>query len=156
MKKKIGWSLLIVLLIAQFFQPSKNNGTAFDKQDITHAVTTPPEVKNILQSACFDCHSNQTQYPWYSMITPINWWLKNHIDEGKRELNFSTFSSYDIKRQAKKMAETAEEVEEGHMPLDSYTWMHKEAKLTDGQKKLVADWARAASQSLNVRTKTQE
>lgn len=150
MKKKIGWGLLILLLIAQFFQPEKNDGIAFGEGDVTHAVMVPAEVKTILQSACFDCHSNHTNYPWYSKITPVNWWLNNHIEEGKRELNFSSFMAYDKKRQAKKMAETAEEVEEGHMPLGSYTWIHKEAELTDSQKKLVADWSRAASQSLSV------
>lgn len=150
MKKKIGWGLLILLLIAQFFQPEKNDGNAFGEGDVTHAVMVSAEVKTILQSACFDCHSNHTNYPWYSKITPVNWWLNNHIEEGKRELNFSSFMAYDKKRQAKKMAETAEEVEEGHMPLGSYTWIHKEAELTDSQKKLVADWARAASQSLSV------
>lgn len=140
--KKIGWFLLLALLIAQFFRPEKNEG---DLATITPFVeeTNPPEdVHNILKNTCYDCHSNVTKYPWYNKITPINYWMADHVNHGKEELNFSDWSTYSLKKKEHKMEEVYEEVEEKHMPLDSYTWIHSEAKLTDEQIKAVVDWAK--------------
>ena len=94
----------------------------------------------MIKSACYDCHSNETVYPWYAKVQPFGWFLKDHIDEGRRELNFSTFASYEPRRQAKKLDEAAEQIENGGMPLESYTLIHKEAKLTAEQKKLLTDY----------------
>lgn len=142
MGKRILLIILVVLVIAQFFQPPHNNGVAEGPQDIAHAVNTPPEVLAVLKRSCYDCHSNHTDYPWYSKITPVNWWLNNHINEGKRHVNYSTFASYDAKRRNKNLDETAELVEKGEMPLGSYTWIHKDAVLSEAEKKLLIDWAR--------------
>jgi hypothetical protein len=148
MLKKILLGLLIVLIIAQFFQPSHNNGTALGAQDITHVVTVPDSVMNLLKTACFDCHSNHTNYPWYSKITPVNWWLNNHINGGKRHLNFSTFASYDLKRKDRKLDEVAETVKEHGMPLSSYLWIHNEARLTDAQRGMITSWVAEARKEL--------
>jgi hypothetical protein len=147
MLKKILIGLLIAFVVAQFFQPGRNNGTAFGAQDITHVVTVPDSVMGLLKTACFDCHSNQTKYPWYSKITPVNWWLKNHIDNGKKRLNFSTFATNDLKRKDHKLEEVAETVKKHAMPISSYLWIHKEARLNDAQRVVITDWvARARSE----------
>ncbi len=141
--KKIGWFLLVALLIAQFFSPEKNNG---DLTSITAFVqeTNPPDnVHEILKTTCFDCHSNFTRYPWYNNITPVNYWMADHVRHGKGEVNFSEWSTYSLKKKEHKMEEVYEEVEEKHMPLESYTWMHSDAKLTDEQIKAVVDWAKS-------------
>lgn len=148
--KKLLWVLLGVLLIIQFFRPAPNVSAAVNDHDIMKAYPASPEVQAILQRACNDCHSNNTVYPWYSKIQPVAWWLDNHIKEGKRELNFSEFLGYRIARQYKKIGEVAEEVNEGDMPLSSYTLVHTNAKLSAGEKKQLNDWCdgvRAAIQA---------
>lgn len=147
MLKKVLIGLLTILIIAQFFQPSKNKGNAQSAIDITHVVPVPDTVMALLKIACYDCHSNNTRYPWYNHITPVNWWLKNHIDEGKRELNFSDFKG-SFRRKMKKLEESAEQVEKHEMPIGSYLWIHKDARLNDVQRKLIIDWANNARQQL--------
>jgi hypothetical protein len=140
--KKILIYLLVVLAIAQFFGPEKNDGD-FATVDSFLAETNPPEdVKNILETTCFDCHSAKTTYPWYNSITPVNYWLDEHIRDGKKHLNFSKWNAYSLKKKAHKMDELYEEVEEGEMPLNSYTWTHSEAKLSPAQITAVVAWGK--------------
>ncbi len=144
MLKKILSGLLILLIVAQFFRPTRNSGNAFGANDITHAVAVPDSVRRILQRACYDCHSNATNYPWYSNISPVSWWLNSHINDGKRELNFSIFATYSLRRKNNMLEGTAELVKEGAMPLDSYTWVHKDAELSMDEKVAITNWATAA------------
>jgi len=140
--KKILVLLLIVFVIAQFFSPEKNEGDL----GLTNAFfedTNPPEdVKIILKESCFDCHSNNTRYPWYSKITPVNYWMSDHVEHAKGHLDFSKWNDYSVKKKDHKFEELIEMVEEKEMPLDYYTWMHAEAKLTDAQIKSMIDWAK--------------
>ena len=96
----------------------------------------------ILKETCFDCHSNITRYPWYNKITPINYWIDGHIDHGKGEVNFSKWAGYSLKRKEHKMEEVWEEVAKKKMPLDSYTWTHADANLTQEQIDAVVAWAK--------------
>lgn len=148
MLKKILIGLLIIFLLSQFIRPPHNNGDASSPSDITHMVTVPDSVMNLLNIACYDCHSNHTEYPWYSKITPVNWWLNNHIVEGKRHFNFSNFSGSSYKRMIKKMEEVGETVEKHEMPLNSYLWIHKDARLNDAQRKMIINWAKAAEEKI--------
>lgn len=147
MLKRIILALLIVLIIVQFIQPPHNNGSATTANDITHTVQVPDTVMALLKVACYDCHSDYTRYPWYSKITPVNWWLNNHINEGKRKTNFSEFTG-SYKRKIKRLDETAEQVEKHEMPISSYLWIHKDAKLSDAQRKLIIDWANNAKEQV--------
>ncbi|NVK52456.1 MAG: heme-binding domain-containing protein [Flavobacteriaceae bacterium] len=140
--KKIGWVVVIVFVIAQFFGPEKNEGDLTTITAFVNETKPSEEVHKILKEACFDCHSNKTRYPWYSTITPINYWMADHVKVGKKKLNFSKWSEYSLRRKAHKMEELYEEVEKKNMPLDSYTWTHREANLTARQIKLVVDWAK--------------
>lgn len=140
--------LLVLLIVAQFIQPSKNNGTAMAATDITHAVPTPDTVLALLKSSCYDCHSNHTDYPWYNHITPVNWWLRNHINDGKREVNFSIFDTYNYRRKNKKLEDIREQVEKHEMPLSSYTLIHTYAKLNEDQVKLISEWTKASQQKV--------
>lgn len=140
-KKKIGYGLLIVFIVIQFIRPSRNNGNADGPNDITHYTTVAPEIKDIIQTSCYDCHSDHTNYPWYTNIQPVGWWMQNHVNEGKRDLNFSQFATYGISRKMRKFKGIANEVNEGEMPLDSYLWIHHNAKMSDIQKKLLIEWA---------------
>jgi hypothetical protein len=133
--------LLIALVIIQFIRPTRNTGIAANENDITHFTNVSPEVKTILETSCYDCHSDHTEYPWYTNIQPVGWWMTNHINEGKNHLNFSTFNSYPVSRKMRRLKGTANEVKEDEMPLDSYLWIHHNAEMTDAQKKLIEDWA---------------
>lgn len=142
MLKKILIALLVVLVVIQFFRPQRNISTAASANDISNHYTVPADVMDVLRRACYDCHSNNTTYPWYANIQPVAWWLNDHITEGKEELNFSEFGAYKPKRQAHKMEEVAELVEEGEMPLSSYTIIHKDAVLTATEKAAIVNWAK--------------
>ena len=140
--------IIVVLILVQFIQPSHNNGEATAATDITHAVQVPDSVMQVLKVSCYDCHSNHTNYPWYSKITPVNWWLNNHINNGKRALNFTTFTTYTYKKKAHRMDDVAETIEKDEMPLHSYLWIHKNAILTEPQKQLLINWAHASQKQV--------
>ncbi len=144
MKTKIFLGLAAVFLVLQAFRPTRNlSPTApfSGKDDITVLYPPPPAVKQILATACYDCHSNQTRYPWYAEVQPVSWWLAGHIRDAKRELNFAEFGVYPQKRQVKKLEALCDEVRDRTMPLKSYTFIHRDAKLTDAQIKALCDWA---------------
>jgi hypothetical protein len=145
----LGLGILFILI--QFIRPAKTNGasgSARGPNDITHVVNVPADVQQILNTSCNDCHSNHTNYPWYTNIQPVGLWLDHHVDEGVSEINFSTFATYKRKRQLHKLDEIAEMIEEHEMPLSSYTLMHTNAKLSDAQEQVLINWAKAAKQAL--------
>lgn len=153
MKKALkitGISLLVALVALQLYRPAKNVSTQTPPTDIVQAYGVPADVAVILHKACYDCHSNNTHYPWYSNIQPVGMWLAHHVDEGKDELNFSEFGSYKPRRKARKMHELVEEVEEGEMPLESYTLIHGEAKLTAEEKQKLIEWAKGLEQRITL------
>lgn len=139
--KKVVYVLVILLLAIQFFRPEKNISTVVSQNHISKKYTTPEEVKIILDKSCNDCHSNNTRYPWYANVQPVAWWLNDHIEEGKGEINFDEFLTYPAKKARHKMEEVNEMVKEGEMPLNSYTWVHKEAVLSQSEKLAIANWA---------------
>lgn len=147
--KTIGTILLVGLIVAQFFQPEKNQGQ-YNLQPFFKETQADAKMQTILFNACADCHSNVTKYPWYNQITPINFWLADHVNEGKSELNFSEWESYSAKKKAHKLEESYEMVEQKEMPLESYTWVHNEAKLTDEEVKLIVAWAKNAKEKIEA------
>lgn len=143
--KKIFWlAIPAALLVIQFFQPDMSNPPVDPAQDIQQVANPPAEVQSILKAACYDCHSNESAYPWYSRISPVSWWVADHINEGREALNFSTFGTLSPGDRAEALEEAAEKVNEGEMPLNSYTWMHPEARLTAAQKDLLVGWLNAS------------
>ena len=138
-----GWVVLGILIVIQFFHPEQNLGPLGGPDDIAARFPVPTDVHTVLVNACYDCHSNRTRYPWYAGVQPVGWWLAHHVNEAKGELNFSTFGAYTTKRTARKLDAIADEVEQGDMPLRSYTWMHPEARLTAEQRKKIISWAQA-------------
>jgi len=147
--KKILIVLGIALVAIQFFPAARNISTAAPgPNDITVMYPTSPEVKAILAESCYDCHSDNTRYPWYTRIQPVGWWMQQHVKEGIDELNFSQFGTYTPKRARKKMDETIKEARDGEMPLLSYLITHRQAKLTDRQIQQVEDWANGIKASI--------
>lgn len=141
MLKKILLLLVIALVVIQFFHPAKNKAEGEQPNNISKITAVPDNVKKILDKACMDCHSNNTRYPWYNNVQPVAWWMNNHVMEGKHDINFDEFASYDPRRQYKKLKSVIKEVKEGDMPISSYTWIHKDARLTDEEKTSLIQWA---------------
>ncbi len=123
----------------QFFQPKKNNGT-ISGNHILKMETVPENIQVILKNACFDCHSNQTNYLWYNKIAPVSWLVNKHIVAGKKELNFSDWGKLNAIDKVSALVDIYDEVERKKMPLKEYTALHKKAKLSDEQIKLLCDW----------------
>ena len=147
--KTILSSLGILLLLIQFIQPNKNLGTTDPTHSISAVVSLPENINAILEQSCYDCHSNTTHYPWYGYVQPVAWWLNDHIEEGKQELNFSEFATYNLKRQLKKLKSIAENVREDEMPLPSYLVIHKSSSLTTEQKQALVNWTLESTIALN-------
>ena len=141
MFKKILFLLLALIVVAQFIRPAKNVAAVAGPNDIFVKHSVPANVAALLQRACYDCHSNNTRYPWYAEVQPAGWWLASHVNDGKRHLNFSEFSSYPAKRAKTKAGEIIDEIEEKKMPMKSYTLLHPEARLTPEEIKLIIAWA---------------
>jgi hypothetical protein len=132
--KNIAIFLVIVFLLIQSIRIDKTIQPIDPSKDFISLTSPNPEIANILKIACYDCHSNQPSYPWYTNIAPVSWWVKHHINEGSHHLNFSEWGTYKEKRKNHKLKECIEMVEENEMPMSSYTIMHKEAELTEAQK----------------------
>lgn len=141
--------LVLILVLIQFYRPAKNISTEISSNSILTAVVVPQEVEQILKTSCYDCHSNNTVYPWYNNIAPVSWWLDNHVKEGKKELNFDEWASYSDKRKNHKLKEIKKQTEEKEMPLESYLWIHNDAKLSDSQIKTLVDWARSLNPDID-------
>lgn len=148
--KKILLGLFIIFIVMQAFRPTKNNSNIITK-DISLHYAVSDSVKTILAKACNDCHTNNTVYPWYAEFQPVAWWLNDHVLEGKRKMNFNEFDGYRIARKYKKMEECIKEVKEGAMPLPSYTWIHKEAILTETEKQTLYAWCETVRDSIKAR-----
>ena len=137
--------LVVAFIVLQFFRIDTTPIPIVQAETIQSGIGVPPDVDMILTRSCGDCHSNQTVYPWYSQVQPVAWWLSNHIAEGRAELNFSTFNTYNARRKKKKLEEICEQVKSGEMPLPSYTWIHRNATLTDSEKDAICKWTETAS-----------
>ena len=138
----------MAFIIIQFFPIDKTNPITNEGMDFLKIKNTPEPIAKLIRNSCYDCHSNETKYPFYSNIQPVAWLLKNHIDEGRKELNFSTFATYEPKRQAHKLEEAAEYVEQKNMPLESYTLGHSDAKLSDEQRKQLVNYFRMVQKQI--------
>lgn len=130
----IGMGIIIVFIAIQFINVEKTNPS------ITAEIPFPPELKTVMQKSCFDCHSNETSWPWYSNVAPVSWLVSRDVIEGRKELNFSEWNKYTDKKRTKKIKEIWKEVDEGHMPMPIYTFIHRDAILTYDDKELIRTW----------------
>ncbi|TDQ16437.1 heme-binding protein [Algoriphagus boseongensis] len=143
MIKKITIGLVALLVLIQFIPVEKNESND-NEFDVSKSYNVPDNVSMILKGACNDCHTNLTRYPWYSNIQPVKFFLADHVNDGKRHLNFSSFTNLPLAVQNHKFEEVIEMVEEKEMPLESYTYfgLHPEANLTDQERQVLIDWAK--------------
>tara|TARA_B100000497_G_scaffold118054_1_gene143944 strand:- start:417 stop:890 length:474 start_codon:yes stop_codon:yes gene_type:complete len=132
-------ALLGVLVVIQFIKPEKNTDGYQSVALFEQEIVPTKEIASIFKNNCYDCHSDQTNYPWYNNIAPINFWLEEHIADGKRHFNVSTWDTYSARKKDHKLEELIEYVEQGEMPLDSYTWLH--GNLSEKDTEILLQWA---------------
>jgi Haem-binding domain len=147
------WILLILLTIAiviQFIRPDMTPPPVDETHTIQASMTLPPNIDKMVRQSCYDCHSNETRWPWYSQISPVSWWLKSHVNDGRKELNFSEFATYSKVKKAKRLGAVGEEVKGGDMPLPSYLPMHPAAHLTDADRGAFVAWAYGAKAAIEA------
>ncbi|MBI3520802.1 MAG: heme-binding domain-containing protein [Bacteroidetes bacterium] len=142
-KKNIAIFFVFLLLAIQSFRIDKTTEPVDPSTDFITLTSANTEIAGMLKTACYDCHSNQPAYPWYTNIAPVSWWIKHHINEGSRHLNFSIWGTYTEKRKNHKLDECVEMIEKDEMPMSSYTLVHGEAKLTDAQKLQLVEFFKA-------------
>lgn len=151
MKKILQRFLLVlglVFIIIQFFGPAKTNPPVDETKTIAAGGPLPTEIAIVLERACYDCHSNQTRWPWYSNVAPVSWFVIGHVNDARKHLNFSEWATYNPKRMKRKLEEIKEEVEEGAMPLPSYLPLHPDAKLSPEDVQALGAWANAERERL--------
>ena len=148
--KKIALASGIIFIAIQFIQPAHNKSGQVLPTDFAKLYTVPVNVQFILQNACYDCHSNNTNYPWYSNIQPMAWIMARHISNGKEKLNFSHFGSNTTRKQISKLKEISNQIKDGEMPITSYKLMHKSARLSQDEKALLMNWLQASTDSLST------
>jgi hypothetical protein len=140
--------LAAAFVIAQFVRPDRTLPHENPADTLEASTQVPAGVEAILTRSCADCHSNRTVYPWYSNVSPFSWFLANHITEGRRELNISTWNTTDTKRRVRKLDKMCEEVQNGEMPLPSYLWIHWNAKLSKNEVNTLCTWTEAEKNRL--------
>ena len=139
--KKIVILGLIIFLLMQLYQPARNIAYEQDiSLDFVSQYNAPKNIETILRTSCYDCHSNNSNYPWYSSIEPGTFFMANHINQGKKELNFNEFGNYSNRRKSSKLKAILNQIKTNKMPLSSYTIIHKNAVLNENQKEQIINW----------------
>jgi len=144
--KKIAVGIAVVFVALQFFRPERSLVAASDEEDLINVLPPPPGVRETLVNSCYDCHSNQTRYPWYASIQPFAWFLDHHVEEGRMHINFSEFGGLPPRRAVQVLEACGDEVAEKEMPLWSYTLAHPAARLTEAQRADLVAWMTTAAE----------
>jgi hypothetical protein len=154
--KILKWTAIVLAIIfagLQFIRPARTNPPVDEARTIQAHIHITPEIATILDRSCNDCHSNQTRWPWYSNIAPVSWFVINHVNVGRREMNLSDWAQYSQDDQQGFLKKICREVKGGAMPLTSYLRLHREAKLSSEDVKMLCDWSSAESLRLSQASK---
>ena len=146
--KIIALILLVGFVGIQFVPTDLNQSDTVPKTDFLLVNNTQENISALLQESCYDCHSNNTEYPWYNKVQPVAWFLEDHINEGKEELNFNEWDAYSNRRKNSKLKSIISQVKDDEMPLASYTLIHKDAKLSNSEKTLIIDYMKNLKEPL--------
>lgn len=146
--KKIFYSFLAIIAVLQLFQPDRNLSVENYSTDIANHYVVPDSVEALINTVCYDCHSNNTDYPWFMNIQPLGWYIQGKINKGKSELNFSEFGTLFKDKAIEKLEDIEEVMKKNKMPLQSYKWFNKKADLTFEQRELISKWANDLSKQI--------
>ena len=144
MLKKILLVLTVIIIGIQFIPVERSN------PPVTGKIDAPSNVLSILKTSCFDCHSNETIWPWYSYIAPVSFLVSADVKNARKRVNFSEWDKYDDEKRAKKLNAIIEDVEEGEMPLSKYTLIHPDAKMDQVKIKILKDWVNTDNTKNNL------
>ena len=133
-------ALIVIAVVIQFIRPDMAPVPVNPSHTIQAVTTVSPNIDKMLHQSCYDCHSNETKWPWYAQISPVSWWLKSHVNDGRQALNFSEFATLSKKKQLKKLDDACDQVKQGDMPLKTYLPMHPAAKLTGADRGVLCTW----------------
>ncbi len=151
------WVVIVVacgFVVIQFFRPAKTNPAIVPSQSIEAQLHVTPQVAAIFDRSCNDCHSNKTRWPWYSNVAPVSWFVIGHVNDGRANMNLSEWGRSDQDRQARKLQRMCEQVQDGVMPLSSYTPLHPGSKLSSEDVKTLCDWAKAERARISAQQTT--
>ena len=140
---------MVAFVGIQFVPSERNQSDIIPATDFMIVNAVPSDIKTKVLVSCYDCHSNNTKYPWYNKVQPVAWFLENHIKDGKAELNFSEWDSLSNRRKASKLRSIIKQLESGEMPKRSYTIIHQEATFSNQDKQMVIQWITNLKDSLN-------
>ncbi len=146
--KIIAGIFLVALVLIQFIPVDYNQNDTVPQTDFMLVHKVPEAIQKKIQVSCYDCHSNNTQYPWYNRVQPVAWFLEDHIKEGKAELNFNEWDSLSSRRKTSKLRSIIKQIESGEMPLDSYTLIHRDAKFSKEETEEIINWVTQLKDSL--------
>lgn len=150
--KVLKWILIVALcifILMQLKRPARTNPPVDPSHTIEAHTQISPQVAEILNRSCRDCHSNKTEWPWYTNFAPVSWWITDHVNTGRKDMNLSEWGQMDHDRQDKRLRQICDEVDEAAMPLPSYLPMHPKAKLSEQDKKALCDWTEAERERLS-------
>ena len=153
-RKKLMWAVVIVALIfigLQFTSPARTNPPVDPSKTLEGTTAVPADVSALFARSCDDCHSNKTNWRWYTYVAPVSWFTIGHVDEGRRELNFSEWGSYTERRKETRLRAICQQVQKGDMPLASYVLIHREVKLTPDQVQAICDWTKQEGQRMTAK-----
>ncbi len=151
MKSKLKWifgALVVAFVLLQLTNPARTNPPVVSDLMATNAP--PPSVAALLHAACYDCHSYETKWPWYSRIAPASWLVASDVNEGRHHLNLSDWPATRPDWQVRRLENMSEEIQSGEMPPKKYTLIHADARLTDSQRKTLTDWLDAQAEQLKA------
>ena len=151
MKTKLKWAVVILTLIfavLQFTSPSRTNPPFDEKQTLQAITNVPSDVSAVFARSCNDCHSNQTNWLWYTHVAPASWFTVGHVNDGRAELNFSEWGSYGERMKGSRLSAICAHIEQGSMPLPSYTLLHRDAPLSPDEVKMICEWTKKESMSI--------
>ena len=148
--------LAVIFVLIQFVRIDRSNPPIVAENTMETALNVPPDIQQIMSRSCNDCHSNKTVYPWYTQVAPVSWWLRNHIEDGRRELNTSEFATYNVRKKSKKLEEVCEQVKSGEMPLPSYLIVHRSAALSPSEIEALCAWSETERAKLPTQTENKQ
>ena len=146
--RRILLAVVAMLVVSQFIPVARTNPPVDAAQTMSETIPVPSGIASILGRSCQDCHSSQTVWPWYSQVAPVSWFLVHHVNEGRGELNVSQWGRYTARRKDRKLKEICEQVTRGKMPLETYTLLHPQARLSDLDRKALCDWSETARKNM--------
>jgi uncharacterized protein YxeA len=151
--KKIVLIIIGLFILIQFIRIDQNNPTIDQGKDFVSNQTIPSSIRTTVKQSCYDCHSNETKYPWYANVAPVSWWIKGHVNDARRAINFSEWDNYTNDEKARKLMNSVAYIKPDQMPLSSYVSQHPEAKLTAKNKKALINWMKDEAEKLNPNLK---